>query len=115
MSVLEIGCCGAYCKTCRASISGSNCRGCKLGYESGERDIAKAKCKIKVCCLKDKKLETCADCHEHHSCMMIQDFYQKSGYKYKKYRQSIEFIRKSGYADFIKAADGWNGPYGKIG
>jgi len=114
MSLLEIGCCGAYCKTCRASISGSNCRGCKLGYESGERDIAKAKCKIKVCCLKEKKLETCADCHDYPSCETIQGFYQKSGYKYKKYRQSIEFIRKNGYAGFIKAADGWNGPYGKI-
>jgi hypothetical protein len=48
MSIREIGCCGAYCKTCRTSTSGSICRGCKLGYGDGERDIDKAKCKINV-------------------------------------------------------------------
>jgi len=29
-----IGCCGAYCKTCKAFIDGS-CKGCKLGYQEG--------------------------------------------------------------------------------
>ena len=57
MSIREIGCCGAYCKTCRSYTTGNNCRGCKLGYESGERDINKAKCKIKVCCCKEKNLK----------------------------------------------------------
>ncbi|MDD4897758.1 MAG: hypothetical protein PHY70_00015 [Methanocellales archaeon] len=113
MSIREIGCCGAYCKTCRALAEGS-CRGCKLGYESGERDIDRSKCKMKVCCFKERKLETCADCPDYVSCRMIQDFYNKKGYKYKKYRQSIEFIRKNGYDDFIKIADSWKGPYGKF-
>ncbi|MDD3421893.1 MAG: DUF3795 domain-containing protein [Methanocellales archaeon] len=113
MSIREIGCCGAYCKTCRALTEGS-CRGCKLGYESGERDINRSKCKMKVCCFKERKLETCADCPDYPSCRMIQDFYNKKGYKYKKYRQSIEFIRKNGYDDFIKIADNWKGPYGKF-
>ena len=114
MSIREIGCCGAYCKTCRASISGSICRGCKLGYEDGERDINRAKCKIKVCCLKEKKFETCADCYDYPSCDTIQSLYRKNGYKYKRYQQSIEFIRNNGYARFIEVAESWKGPYGRL-
>ena len=49
MTIREIGCCGAYCKTCRMASTGSQCKGCKLGYEEGQRDINKAKCKIKTC------------------------------------------------------------------
>jgi hypothetical protein len=47
LSIEEIGCCGAYCKTCKA-FAQKTCLGCKLGYESGERDISKAKCLWKV-------------------------------------------------------------------
>lgn len=113
MLIREIGCCGAYCKPCRALIDGS-CRGCKLGYESGGRDINKAKCKIKVCCFKERKFETCADCPDYSSCRIIQDFYKKKGYKYKKYQQATEFIRENGYAKFLKIANNWKGPYGKF-
>lgn len=115
MSIREIGCCGAYCKTCRASASGSLCRGCKLGYEDGGRDINKAKCKIKVCCFRDRELETCADCNDYPDCDIIHGFYEKSGYKYGKYRQAIEFIRGNGYTKFLDIADTWKGPYGKLG
>jgi hypothetical protein len=115
MSVREIGCCGAYCKTCRASISGDVCRGCKLGYIDGERDINKAKCKIKLCCFRDRKLETCADCDDYFKCNIIQGLYKKNGYKYGRYKQSIEFIRENGYHRFIQIADKWKGPYGKLG
>jgi len=114
MSIKEIGCCGAYCKTCRESTSGSSCHGCKLGYESGERDINKARCKIKICCFKDRNFETCADCPDYSVCRIIFSFHDKSGYKYKKYRQSVDFIKKYGYEKFIKIADKWKGPYGKI-
>ncbi len=114
MTIREIGCCGAYCKTCRTSSSGINCRGCKLGYESGKRDINKARCKIKVCCFKERQLETCAECKAYPSCQLIHGFHDKSGYKYKKYKQSMDFIKKKGYADFLKAADNWKGPYGRI-
>jgi len=114
MSVREIGCCGAYCRTCRAAASGANCRGCKLGYETGARDINKAKCKIKVCCFKDRGFETCADCPDFLSCEIVHGLYKHPGYKYGKYRQSIEFIRNNGYREFLKIADGWKGPYGKI-
>ena len=114
MSIGEIGCCGAYCKTCRISSSGINCQGCKLGYENGERDINKARCKIKICCFKDRKFETCADCPEISTCKIIFTFHDKNWYKYKKYKQSIEFIKKHGYTKFIKIADKWKGPYGKI-
>ena len=108
-----IGCCGTYCKTCKPFTDGF-CKGCKLGYDSGKRDINKAKCKIKVCCLKVKKLETCADCQDFAKCKIILSFHDKSGYKYKKYKQSMEFIIKNGYPKFIKLANKWKGPYGKL-
>lgn len=115
MSLREIGCCGAYCRTCLTSVPGGICRGCKLGYEDGERDINKAKCKIKVCCFRDKQLETCADCGDYLTCNIIQGFYLKNGYKYGKYKQSMDFIRENGYDEFTKIADKWKGPYGKLG
>ncbi len=34
--------------------------------------------------------------------------------KYRKYKESIEFIKSNGYEEFIKIADNWNGPYGKL-
>jgi hypothetical protein len=49
-----IGCCGAYCKTCRPLIEGYY-KGCKLGYDEWNRDINHAKCKMKVCYFKEKK------------------------------------------------------------
>ncbi len=109
--VLEIGCCGAFCGTCRAL---GECRGCKLGYGPGGRDIAKARCRIKVCCFGEKALATCADCPDFESCDILQGFFAKKGYKYGRYRQSLEFIRESGYAEFLKAARAWKGPYGKL-
>jgi hypothetical protein len=114
MTIREIGCCGAYCKSCRASVKGNSCPGCKLGYENGERDINQARCKIKVCCFRDRQFETCADCNEYSTCKIIHGWYGKNGYKYGKYRQSMEFIRKNGYEKFLHFADVWKGPYGKI-
>jgi hypothetical protein len=111
--ILKIGCCGAYCKTCRA-LADEACRGCKLGYDGGERDINKAKCKIKVCCFRDKGFNTCADCPELASCGIMQEFFGKKGYKYRKYHQSIKYIKENGYARFIKVANIWKGPYGKL-
>ncbi|WP_292471479.1 hypothetical protein [Methanolobus sp.] len=42
MSIKNIGCCGAHCKTFRPFNDG-DCRGCKLEYDTGERDINKTK------------------------------------------------------------------------
>jgi len=109
---LLVGCCGAYCKTCKVLNEGA-CQGCKLGYGNGERDIGKSKCKIKVCCFRDMKLMTCADCPKLDTCATANEFYGKNGYKYKKYRQAIDFIRKNGYARFVDMAVGWTGAYGK--
>ena len=114
MSIREIGCCGAYCKTCMASKTGGPCRGCKLGYDTGERDIQKSRCQYKNCCFRDRKLETCADCVDYSTCELIHGFYAKNGYKYQKYHQSVEFIRAKGYPVFLKLADKWKGPYGKL-
>ena len=108
-----VGCCGAYCKTCKPYIEGF-CKGCKLGYEERERDISKAKCDMKVCCFKERRLETCADCPDYPSCPTIQNFHSKRPYKYKKYKQSIEFIRKNNYARFIQIPNCWKNAYGKL-
>jgi hypothetical protein len=108
-----IGCCGACCRTCRALEEGA-CRGCKLGYGEGDRDISRAKCRMKVCCFGEKHLETCADCPEYPACGIIRGFQSKKGYKYRKYRESLEFIRKKGYPAFLMRADAWKGPYGRL-
>ena len=113
MTIQEIGCCGAYCKTCK-EYTRRKCQGCKLGYEDGKRDIHKAKCKMKVCCLKEKKHNTCGDCQDYVSCSIIQTWHSKSGYKYKKYKESIEFIKQFGYGEFLNKADKWKNQYGKL-
>ena len=111
MSIEEIGCCGAYCGTCRVIKEGA-CRGCKLGYGNGERDLALAKCKMKVCCI-TKGYASCADCDDYSTCDILQGFLGKNGYKYKKYREALEFIRENGYDAFLEIADGWKNQYGK--
>jgi hypothetical protein len=84
-----------------------------LGYKNGERDINRAKCKMKLCCFRDKGFETCADCPNFDSCELIQGWYEK-GYIYKKCRQSIEFIREKGYDKFIEIAKNWKHCIGKL-
>lgn len=111
MSVSEIGCCGAYCRTCPA-FREQVCKGCKIGYENGEREISKAKCKIKVCCI-NNKYQSCADCNEYAACTTVNGFYNKNGYKYGKYKQATEFIRKNGYDAFFEIADNWKNAHGK--
>jgi len=69
---------------------------------------------MKRCCLIEKKLETCADCPEYGDCPTIQGFFAKKGYKYKKYRESLEFIRKYGYRAFLESARSWKGAYGQL-
>ncbi len=112
MSVLEIGCCGAYCATCRAYID-HTCRGCKVGYQPGERDLSKARCRMKRCCLQ-KGYASCADCPACDACPELQGFYQKNGYKYQKYAQATAFIHRHGYAAFLTAAAAWKKRTGRI-
>lgn len=107
-----LGCCGAYCRTCRAFLD-SSCKGCKLGYADGSRNLVNAKCPMKVCCL-GRGLETCADCPELHTCETMVGFFNKKGYKYRKYREAIEFIRTHGYPAFLTQADAWSGAYGRL-
>ncbi len=111
MTIKEVGCCGAYCGTCPVKKE-HQCKGCKLGYDNGERDINKAKCKIKVCCIK-KGFNSCADCSELFTCSIVNDFYNKNGYKYRKYKEAVNFIRSNGYNDFIEIADNWTSVFGK--
>jgi hypothetical protein len=67
---------------------------------------------MKVCCFKEKRLQTCADCPEYVSCPIIQGWFNKSGYKYGKYKESIEFIRQNGYTEFLRIANNWKNQYG---
>jgi len=60
------------------------------------------------------KYDSCADCSKIDSCPIIENLYSKNGYKYKKYKEAIEFIKQNGYEDFIHLADNWNGAYGKL-
>jgi hypothetical protein len=118
LTIEEIGCCGAYCKPCLETLRKYNpdevlCRGCKLGYESGIRNINRARCKVKICCFKERTLQTCADCVDY-PCDILQAFYDRKGYQGKRYRESIEFIRKNGYDEFLKIADKWKRRYGKL-
>jgi len=69
---------------------------------------------MKVCCL-NKGYETCAECPEFDSCEVVQGFFGKNGYKYRKYREASEFIRTHGYAEFVAKANQWTGSYGSLG
>jgi len=107
-----IGCCGAYCRTCKPYRDGY-CKGCKLGYATGERDLAKARCRIKVCCIK-RGYESCADCPDLKTCDIIGSLHNRSSYKYRKYRESVAFICQHGYDEFLRQANTWTNAYGKL-
>jgi hypothetical protein len=114
VSQIDIGCCAAYCGTCRALADGT-CPGCRSGYDTSERDINKARCRIKICCIKKMgTASTCADCPDYLSCDTLHGLYRKNGYKYGRYRQSFEFIRAHGYDRFLEATEQWKGAYGKL-
>jgi hypothetical protein len=83
-----------------------------MGYESGERDITKAKCAVKVCCV-TRGHETCVDCPDYESCEILGAFHGKTGYNYGKYRQALEYIRRDGYESFLMIAESWTGACGK--
>jgi len=110
MSKVEIGCCGAYCRTCKVYTQ-NLCKGCKIGYDTGERDLSKAKCAMKVCCVRHG-FASCADCEAYASCETLLAFYGHESYKYKKYKQATTYIRAHGYEAFLRQADRWNGAYG---
>jgi hypothetical protein len=113
MSAEELGCCGAYCRTCPVILEGA-CKGCKKGYRDGQRQIEKAKCAMKICCI-GKGFVSCADCGLYETCETIRSFHARKGYKYGKYREALEFIRANGYNRFLRIADGWGAQYGKYG
>ncbi len=88
--------------------------GCKLGYEEGKRSLAKARCRIKVCCYGVKMLETCAECSEYDDCDTLAAFTKRKGRLGKKYRESLEFIRANGYAEFVRRGKDWKRHYGEL-
>ena len=110
MAKHEVGCCGAYCGTCRAFKA--PCKGCTVGYSTGGRDINKARCKVKVCCVTRGHM-SCADCTEFECCSTLAEFHCKPGYKYGKYRQALDYIRVKGYSAFHAMAGNWTNAYGR--
>lgn len=108
-----IGCCGAYCKTCRSFVQGS-CGGCKVGYEEGRRHISRARCRIKKCCLGVKGFGTCAECPGSGTCEVLGAFHAKRWPEYAKYKESLEFMERCGYSAFIERARGWTRSYGEL-
>ena len=87
-------------------------RAASRGILDGSRDLSRAKCRMKKCCLTKGHI-TCADCEEYEYCETIQSFINHPGYKYSKYKQALEFIRAYDYVAFMKAAENWKNAYGK--
>ncbi len=110
---IYIACCGAYCRTCKPFIEG-HCKGCKVGYNLDNRDINRAKCKIKLCCFRDNKFDSCAECSKFSNCEIFFGRFKIGTRDNKKYQESLAFIKKNGYLKFIKLADNWKGPCGKL-
>ena len=108
-AIALVGCCGAYCKTCK-EYTQNRCKGCKIGYDSGNRDIQKAKCAMKICCIRSG-LASCADCETYNTCAILASFYAHASYKYKKYKQATQYIRINGYEPFLRLASRWSGAY----
>jgi len=108
---IYIACCGFYCITCKVYTS-RQCKGCKLGYDTGERDIARAKCKIKLCCFRDNKYETCADCGDFQTCGLIRGRF--TDYKLRRSLEFLDFMKREGYPAFIERADAWKDCLGKL-
>ena len=106
----EIGCCGAYCGTCREYLK--TCKGCKPGYLAGSRELSRAKCRRKTGCLTRGNI-TCGDCEEYDRGEIIQSFLNHPGYKYGKYKQALEYFRAHGHAAFLNVAEPWTCAYGK--
>jgi hypothetical protein len=68
---------------------------------------------MKVCCFVTRQYETCAECPEY-GCDILAEFWQKKGYKYGKYKESLEFIHAKGYREFIERAKDWKSAYGSL-
>ena len=87
-------------------------RAASRGILDGSRDLSRAKCRMKKCCLTKGHI-TCADCEKYDRCEIMQFFLNHPGYKYSKYKQALEFIRAHDYSAFMKAAENWKNAYGK--
>ena len=88
-------------------------RAASRGILDGSRDLSRAKCRMKKCCLTKGHI-TCADCEEYDRCEIVQSFLNQPGYKYGKYKQALEYIiRAHGHAAFLRAAEHWKNAYGK--
>jgi len=111
--LMLIGCCGANCGTCRSFDLG-DCKGCKIGYDDGTRNLGASKCGVKRCCLAKETLATCADCEDYPSCKRMRAFHIKKESKYAGYCRPIDYIRRFGYRKYVRMAARWKGPFGPL-
>ena len=63
--------------------------------------------------MKDKNLSSYAEYCEVERCQTLNEFYDKNGYKYKKYKEAVYFIREEWDNNFLGIADNWTIQYGK--
>ena len=87
-------------------------RAANWGIWDGSRNLGRAKCRMKKCCLTKGHI-TCTNCEEYEHCEIVQAFLNHPGYKYSKYKQALEFIRAHGHAAFLNAAKHWTSACGK--
>jgi len=108
-----IGCCGAYCKAC-GGFTRKNCKGCKLGFDTGERNLNRTRCKIKKCCFGDNRFATCADCSKLEACNYMENWYKKNHGKYRAYKKHIDYIKENGYQKYLEIAGKWKSIFGEL-
>jgi hypothetical protein len=64
--------------------------------------------------MRERQLQTCANCKDFSSCRILQNWYQKAGGKYQRYKKSADFIRNQGYDRFVEIAHQWKDSCGTL-
>jgi hypothetical protein len=102
-----VGVCGLDCGLCPRyhSDGKTKCTGC---CGDGFWDIHPS-CSFITCCVKQKGLETCAQCTEWRECIKYSHLLESaqlhdSFISYKAVNTNFAFIRKYGIAEFVKQA-----------
>lgn len=80
--------CGIYCGACPAYVRTKSCFGCRPEDRSQKR-ISKWHCKIRNCCLMDKKLEFCSQCADFPCKTLIKLKESHPGDEKFSYRREI--------------------------
>ena len=100
-----VGACGLNCGLCpRYYTEGSSrCPGC-CGPEFWQKMAA---CGLVTCCVKERNLETCAECGDWEECERVAKLLDSAKYKdsflsYKPIAANFAFIQKYGIEEFVR-------------